>query len=418
MNSATLLGHLVSGTTELAPSRNARLSASVHKFMKRILVVALLLNIAFAEMIGPSSFPSVRILQNLKAKLAKTRTAETHYMLGRTYYALFCASDPRSLQLYGTATQPRFPNSHTSVWEFQNLKPKTDKATLTNIRSAIAHLQKANEMGGGEPGLYALTLACAFEASAKIAPKVEEGLTEAEFRRRAVRMYERAFRAAKDPDYAKGHPQQPMTYENWISVEAADALLRLNPSHPLKNEIVRFKEALSKLPPGPITPLIFSLSGDKSLGELLDPSCFVRFDLDGTGSRQRYSWVKPDTAFLVWQPDPRVPIRSGRSLFGSATFWLMPKDAYAAMALLDDDANGWLEGRELSGLAMWRDANQNGIAEAREVVSLAKTPVVGLRTSFDGFIGESMVSARGLRLADGRVLPTYDWVTQAISTGN
>ena len=366
-----------------------------------LLVYLVLASVSFAEMIGPSSFPSQRILQNLKAKLAKNpESGEVHYMLGRTYYALFCAKDPRALRFYGTEKDPRFPNAHTSVWEFSDIPGKTDKASLTNIRSAIAHLMKANALGGGEPGLYALTLACAYEASRKIAGKVEDGATETEFVRRALIMYEKSYKASKDADYARGHPQQPMTWENWISVEAAEALLRLNPNHPLKADISAYKDALSKLPPGPITPLIFSLSGDKSLGELLDPSCFVRFDLDGTGSKQRYSWVKPDTAFLVWQPDPRVPIRSGRSLFGSATFWLMPKDAYAAMALLDDDSNGWLEGRELAGLAIWRDANQNGVAEPSEVVSLSKTPVVGLRTSFDGIIGESMVSARGLRLAE------------------
>jgi hypothetical protein len=169
---------------------------------------------------------------------------------------------------------------------------------------------------------------------------------------------------------------------------------------------------MAKLPGGPITPIIFSLTRPAALKELLDPSRRVQFNLDGTAAPQQYSWVKPETAFLVWQPNPFRRIQSGRDLFSSATWWLMPAHGYAAMALLDDNQDGWLTGTELKCLAVWQDCNQNGIAEPSEVRPLAHVGVAGLKTTYSVGIGESYGSPFGLKMADGRVLSTYDWVTR------
>ena len=106
-----------------------------------------------------------------------------------------------------------------------------------------------------------------------------------------------------------------------------------------------FVVAMDKLPPGPVTPLVFSLERRVSLPALLSDRT-VRFDLNGSGLPQRYGWVRPDTAILVWDPDGTGRVTSGRQLFGSVTWWMFWNDAYQALAALDDDA-----------VREWRDAD-------------------------------------------------------------
>lgn len=353
--------------------------------------------------------PVDRVVANLEKRLAKnSKDATAHYLLGRTYYAVFCGTDKKFLRFYGTPEDPQFSREQPSFYEFHELKPKHDSATISIARKAIHHLKAANSLGGGELGLYPLTLACVYEASQSIASFVQPGANRATFRQRALALYQRSFQAARNDKHETA--QRPMTYEKWISVEAGEAVLRLDPNSNLKPAIKERLAQLEKLPNGPITPIIFSVSRYARLGELLDPLKRVQFDLDGTGAKQIVPWIKPDTALLVWLPDESKPITTGRQLFGSATWWLMPSNGFEALKLLDDNANGWIEGKELGALAMWQDANQDGKSAPREVKRLGQVGVTGLRTTWNSKDGESLVSADGLRLSNGQTLPTYDWV--------
>ena len=380
----------------------------------QLLLIALA-PLARAEMMAPSSLPAARVIANIEARIRKNPAdAEQRYMLGRVYYTMYCAADSRAIKLYGTEENPSFPKEHTSAWEVQRRKPNIGVEAVSNLKKALRSLKQAVMLGGGTPGLYSLTLACAYEAGIPLAPKVEGGATEATFRKQALEYYVKSFQESQATDRTKPTAQMPLTWAKWISVEAGESVLRLDPKNSLKGAIEDHKGFMLKLPSGPITPIIFCLTKSNGLADLLDPGKTVRFDLDGTGAPQRYSWVRPDTAFLVWQPDPSRKVRSGRQLFGSATWWLMPSNGYAAMSLLDDNQDGWLTRQELLGLAYWQDGNQNGVAEANEVRPLSRAGIVGFRTTFSGRIGESFVSAQGLKLLGGRVLPTYDWVTRSL----
>ena len=87
------------------------------------------------------------------------------------------------------------------------------------------------------------------------------------------------------------------------------------------------------------------------------------------------------------------------------------EDGYSALDALDDNDDGWLAGAELEGLALWRDANRNGVSDAGEVETLAARGVVALATSADGLDGISLKRSNGVVLRDARTLPTFDWVT-------
>jgi hypothetical protein len=83
-----------------------------------------------------------------------------------------------------------------------------------------------------------------------------------------------------------------------------------------------------------ISPIVFSLAGPASLSSLLAPELDVNPTLR----------VCDLVAILV-------------------------ERGYQPLAALDDDGNGWLSDRELSGIGVWRDKNQDGVADPGEVIA-------------------------------------------------
>jgi hypothetical protein len=170
------------------------------------------------------------------------------------------------------------------------------------------------------------------------------------------------------------------------------------------------KEKRSRIPRNLITPIIFSLNAAAPLEELLDSGRTVSFDLDGTRRPQRYTWVRPDTGILVWDPHNSGKITSGHQLFGSVTFQMFWTDGYRALDTLDDNRDGKLRGSELAGLSVWFDRNQNGISERGEVIPIEGT-VAAISARATSAVGISLANEAGIELNDGRILPTYDWTT-------
>jgi hypothetical protein len=163
---------------------------------------------------------------------------------------------------------------------------------------------------------------------------------------------------------------------------------------------------------GPITPIVFAPEGADGLAGLLDPQRHVNFDLDGTGRSQAWPWVKPQTAILVWDPKGTGRIESGRQVFGSVTGWIFWRDGYSALDALDDNRDGWLSGEELKGLAVWVDRNGNGVSDAGEVMSVESMGVEGISARWTATEGASPMNRMGIRLKDGRVVGSWDWVVE------
>ena len=158
-----------------------------------------------------------------------------------------------------------------------------------------------------------------------------------------------------------------------------------------------------------ITPILVSFDRQASLSDLLAPERTVRFDLPGDGLSRRWPWVKPTTGILVWDPKHTGKITSGLQLFGSVTWWLFWKDGYEPLAALDNDHNGWLEGKELQGIAVWFDRNGNGVADPGEVVSLASLGIRRIAVHPAGLRDGVPANPNGVQLRDGSSLATFDW---------
>jgi hypothetical protein len=229
---------------------------------------------------------------------------------------------------------------------------------------------------------------------------------------RALAAYRRAYELSLETDRKQRYhgPQANAL----ISLDATESIRRIFRRRTLTGdelaELARIAEQTKGLPRGPaITPLIFSIESAQPLEDLLDPSRRVRFDLAGDGRPAVWPWLRPRTALLVWDPAGTGRITSGRQLFGSVTWWVFWSHGYEPLALLDDDGDGWVAGRELAGLAVWRDRNGDGRSDPDEVIPAAQAGIARLAARPDGRYGAIPWNPRGLATTDGRLLPTYDW---------
>lgn len=207
-----------------------------------------------------------------------------------------------------------------------------------------------------------------------------------------------------------------------ISYEAGSAFVRLwneeeKIPQDVEQKIIDIKKnlkILEALRPGAITPIIFSLHENSSLSELLACDRVISFDMDGDGIVEKRPWVKPTTGFLVWDSDSDGRITSGRELFGSVTWWLFFQNGYRAMDLLDDNRDGFLARGELDGISVWFDRNSNGQSDVNEIVPVESLGITAIATQPDSYDNKSPMHTSGLRLKDGRTLPTYDWIAPSI----
>jgi hypothetical protein len=375
-----------------------------------------------------------RLVQNLTTRVKKNpNDVQAVFTLGRVHYFAFAgATDTVNVSRSGSSG-----GVGTTPYDFfgergkggsamaQSTRPLNDAKLAAHLKSALIYLIRAvklnRERGGRSDGRYELCLACVFEVGASsakaVGPYAGIAADPKIWRENALLYYGEAFDRAVKQDSTTTH--QPIWgLSTMVSYESGKSFQRLateqgrTPTAAEKeriDKIKRFVATMDKLPPGPITPLVFSLDRHAGLSDLLSDRT-VRFDLNGSGLPQRYGWVRPDTAILVWDPDGTGRVTSGRQLFGSVTWWMFWNDAYQALAALDDDRNGWLTGRELTGLALWFDRNQNGVSEPGEVMPIARTAIGGIATKATGRTGDATMNPEGIRLSDGRTLPTYDWV--------
>jgi len=127
-------------------------------------------------------------------------------------------------------------------------------------------------------------------------------------------------------------------------------------------------------------------------------------------NRVQWSWVTPAAGLLVYDPDYRGTVRSGRDLFGTASFGQEWPDGFAPLATLDGDGDGWLSGAELDPLAVWRDHDSDAVATAGEVQPLCNLGVRRIRVTASGHWGRTIVAVDGVEMDDGSLRHLYDWV--------
>ena len=351
----------------------------------------------------PSNAPVERLVSNMGDYVkAHPQDANGYYTLGRIHYLAFAlnAKEIPSTQdgqnMFSPGRPIEQPHDRNAISETQR---------ATHLKEALRLLRKAVELDP-KNGLYELGLACV----------LEDGQPSEDWREQAIAHYLAAYRMSIAVD--REITRKPLFgLHSLVGYEAGASFLRLLKERGIKDsDAADFKAieekiaVMNRLPRGPVSPIVLSLRSGATLRDLLAPGLHVRFDLDGTGRAQSYPWLQPDAALLVWDPEHTGQISSGRQLFGNVTWWMFWENGYQALAALDDDHDGWLRGAELAGLALWFDRNQNGVCDPGEIVPIEQAGVKALAVRTDGWDGPSPMNANGVRLKDGRVLPTWDWV--------
>jgi hypothetical protein len=94
----------------------------------------------------------------------------------------------------------------------------------------------------------------------------------------------------------------------------------------------------------------------------------VHFDYDGDGLAERTGWVCADDGILVIDRNGNGAVDGGAELFGSTT-----QDGFAVLETFDSNGDGKIDASDtgFSELRVWRDLNQNGIADAGELQTMA-----------------------------------------------
>jgi hypothetical protein len=201
----------------------------------------------------------------------------------------------------------------------------------------------------------------------------------------------------------------------FITSEAGGYLIPLLDPEKDKEEIQTLKDRTAQLAklPRPVTPIAIPLRDGLTASDLENPSARVLFDADGTGLPQRWSWITPQAGWLVWDPKGTGQVTSGLQLFGNVTFWMFWDNGYDALRALDNDGDGLLTGKELEGLAIWHDANGDGVCDPGEVKPLSYYGIVAISCRYErdpNHPERICWSPRGVVFKDGTTRPTFDLI--------
>lgn len=143
------------------------------------------------------------------------------------------------------------------------------------------------------------------------------------------------------------------------------------------------------------SPLVLDLNGDGLLAltnvwdEKIAIKNIVRFDMALEGRPTPTGWVQKSDAFLAVDSNKNGQIDNASELFGEYTNAevLGPKtykNGFLALATFDQNHDGVIDlhDKNFGTLLVWRDLNQNGKSEARELKSLGDHGIKSISISY------------------------------------
>jgi tetratricopeptide (TPR) repeat protein len=351
-----------------------------------------------------TTVPVARLAANLERELAADpKNAETHLKLARLYGMAYAMNADEVPVATGLGGKPELPGSH-EVWfgHEPDLVPYA-KSAAGQTRSAASreYLQKSLTHYRTALDLNPNSLTARLGYGWTLEASGNKPAAIGEYRRVIEQAWpkEQATRAA-------------MPGQRFYTAETAGYLIPLLDVAKDAAEIAELQRRMQHLArvPRAITPVAIPMADDLPARRFIDLNAAVSFDADGSGIRRQWTWITPQAAWLVYDARRSGRVTSALQWFGNVTFWLFWNNGYEALAALDDNRDGELKGNELRYLALWRDANANGVSDPGEVQPLSHYGIVALSCRYDRGDGilTAAESAHGVRFDSGRVRPTYD----------
>lgn len=158
-------------------------------------------------------------------------------------------------------------------------------------------------------------------------------------------------------------------------------------------------------------PVVLDLNGDGKIevakNYWLPHKDFYRshmkfFDLTGDGAPDAIEWISENSGDgLLCVPNENGKVETALDLFGTAEGF---EDGLIKLSeLYDTDKNGWVEGEELKGIALWLDKNANGICEDGEIRQLSEFNITRISTEKNvSYVGKYETS-------DGKTHKLWNW---------
>ena len=383
--------------------------------------------------------PIGRVLTNLEQRLrVNSNDVATLYNLGRVHSMAFADPERVEVEVAGKRGQSQ-PMGEPFFGYFDTGLP--DGAGKTNALQAATPAARAhltNAVFFYQRAARLLKQGTNATANRWLASPIQLGLAwsldQAHRRPEAIQAYREALATAWREEVDHGLPLREQLTWSWDQLRARRNPLSKPPAYlgpgvvfseeiidyllplldPVKDarEIAQLRtDKATLLSMGrAITPIMVPLAPDTAFDALVNPTATVPFDLDGSGLLKRWGWITPRAAWLVYDADGSGQITSGLQLFGNVTFYVFWRDGYAALTALDDNGDGRLTGAELQHLALWRDANSNGICDPGEVRPLADYGITALECAGQTDSAGMVFHPTGVRFQDGTTRPTYDWL--------
>jgi hypothetical protein len=156
-----------------------------------------------------------------------------------------------------------------------------------------------------------------------------------------------------------------------------------------------------------VTPLALPLKGFRDKGHPVNDLITIQFDLDGSGIKQSWEWIKPSYGWLVYLPE-ETTVKSALQMFGAVTFWLFWRDGFESLCSLDDNRDGVIRASELKHIKIWNDQNLNGLQDKAEIIDLESQGITGLKCEGAKVFSQGLRLPGGVELEGGATRDLYD----------
>ena len=343
--------------------------------------------------------PVARLASNLERQLAQNpKSDEIHVRLARLYGMAAALNTDKAPAIAAQGRPEEVWFGHDTDLVPYKTKPPADssraKASLDYRQKSLDHYRAAVALNAGNL-LARLGYGWTLEQSGDKSTAIRE------------------YRAVIEQAWPKERDRRGLEVGGrFYTHETAGYLIPLLDPKKDAVEIAELRTRMKQLDavPRAITPIAIPLLDNATPRAFVDLDAQVRFDVDGTGRLRRWTWITPDAGWLVYDANKSASISSALAWFGNVTFWLFWKNGYEALAALDDDDSGELTGLELRHLAIWRDRDRDGVADAGEVRPVADYNIRALSCRYrngDGLLTAAESDA-GVRFANGSVRPSYD----------